>query len=156
MRTTIQNLAITLTTFLTLSIMAGPAAADYIYTKRNNLAVDGYDPVAYFTLGEATKGAAEHELEWNGAVWRFANAENKAAFESEPERYAPQYGGWCAWAAAGDYLARGDARHWKIVDDKLYLNYNAGIKRKWEKDVPGNIEKADVNWPDLKAEAAEK
>ena len=136
--------------------VAGNAASSYIYSKRNNLAVDGYDPVTYFSVGEATKGSADHELNWNGRTWRFASAENRSTFESDPEQYAPQYGGWCAWAASGGYLARGNPNHWKIVDGKLYLNYSGGVQRKWEKDIPGHIEKADGNWPGLMAEAAAK
>ncbi|REJ80016.1 MAG: YHS domain-containing protein [Acidobacteria bacterium] len=116
-------------------------------TLLGNLALDGYDPVAYFTTGEPTRGERRHTLEWNGAKWRFASAENLSSFEAAPERYAPQYGGYCAWAVSQGYTADADPEAWKIVDGKLYLNYNREIQQKWEADHGALIEKADANWP---------
>ena len=112
-------------------------------------AIRGYDPVAYFTLGEATEGKAEFSSQWQGATWRFASADNLARFESDPERYAPQYGGYCAYAVSQGYTASIDPDAWSIVDGKLYLNYSSGVKRRWEKDVPGHIGAADKNWPEV-------
>src|SRR5262245_14173420 len=111
------------------------------------LALDGHDPVAYFSTARPAKGTAEHSLTWNGATWRFASAENKAAFEKEPAKYAPQYGGYCAWAVSEGYTAKGDPAVWRIVDGKLYLNYNASVQKNWEKDIPDRIAKGDKNWP---------
>lgn len=112
-------------------------------------AIDGYDPVAYFVDGKPVKGGREFTHEWRGAVFRFANAGNLAAFRAAPEKYAPQYGGYCAWAVSQGYTADIDPEAWKIVDGKLYLNYNRDVQKKWESDVPGHIRKADANWPGL-------
>jgi YHS domain-containing protein len=113
------------------------------------LAVKGYDVVAYFDDGKAVEGSASHEVQWNGATWRFASAATKAKFVAAPETYAPQYGGYCAWAVSRNYTADADPQAWKIVDGKLYLNYNAKVQSAWSEDVPGNITKADANWPKL-------
>jgi len=135
-----------------LAFAAWPAGAqtliDPIYAE-DGVAIDGTDPVAYFTEGRPVAGRAEHALMWRGAEWRFASEANRAAFEADPERYAPQYGGWCAWAVAEGYTASTVPEAWAIVDGRLYLNYSRGIQRRWERDVPGNISRADGNWPRL-------
>jgi len=113
----------------------------------SRLAVGGYDPVAYFTEGKPVKGDARFETSFQGVQWRFASAENRDRFVAAPQRYAPQYGGYCAWAVSEGKTASGDPMFWKIVDQKLYLNYDADVQKKWEKDVPGHIRKADQNWP---------
>jgi len=110
-------------------------------------AVGGYDPVAYFTDGKPVSGKKELTFSWKGATWRFANEKNLEVFKASPERYAPQYGGYCAWAVSQGYTAKGDPKVWKIVDDKLYLNYDAGVQKNWEKNIPGNIANGDKNWP---------
>lgn len=110
-------------------------------------AIRGYDPVAYFTLGEATEGKAEYSTEWQGAIYRFTSADNLALFESDPERYAPQYGGYCAYAVSQGYTASIDPEAWSIVDGKLYLNYSTGVQKRWNRDIPGHIRAADKNWP---------
>lgn len=115
----------------------------------SGIAVDGYDPVAYFTEGQPVKGDASFSHRWNGATWNFASAENRDTFAASPEQYAPQYDGHCAWAAADGYAAKGDPNHWKIVDGKLYLNYNGRIQRRWEGDIPGFIARADRAWPSV-------
>lgn len=132
-------------------IAARPVLAiDPVFTKRG-LAIRGYDPVAYFTDGKPVKGKAEFTSEHEGAVWRFASAANRDAFAADPLRYAPQYGGYCAWAVSEGYTASIDPDAWKIVDDKLYLNYSKSVQRRWERDIPGRIAKADANWPQIKA-----
>jgi YHS domain-containing protein len=118
---------------------------------RSKLALDGHDPVAYFKTGKPAKGAVGNSVSWNGATWHFASPENKAEFEADPKRFAPQYGGYCAWAVAEGYTAKGDPNHWRIVDGKLYLNYNASVQKTWEKDIPGRIAKGDKNWPTVLA-----
>ena len=117
--------------------MAAPAyaAKDEIYTKRDNLGARGYDVVAYFTAGEPTKGSADFETTYKGATWRFSSQENLDRFTANPGQYAPQYGGYCAWALAKNQLAPGNPKFWKIVDGKLYLNYSKGVQKKWEKDI---------------------
>ncbi|AVX03983.1 YHS domain-containing (seleno)protein [Maritalea myrionectae] len=112
-------------------------------------AVGGYDAVAYFTQGEAVKGDAGITLDYQGATWRFSSAENKAMFEANPEKYAPQYGGHCAFAAAKGYLAKGDPEAWHIEDGKLYLNFNKQVQQMWFQDIPGYIKAANANWPGL-------
>ncbi len=112
-------------------------------------AIRGYDPVAYFTLGKPTEGEARYSAEWQGATYRFASADNLALFESDPGRYAPQYGGYCAYAVSQGYTASTDPEAWSIVDGKLYLNYSTGIQKRWEKDVPGYVRAADRNWPEV-------
>ena len=119
-----------------------------IYTGiLSSTALGGYDPVAYFSAGKPVEGRADLTYSYKGATWRFASQQNLDAFKARPEAYAPQYGGHCAWAVSQGYTAKGDPRHWKIVDGKLYLNYDARVQASWEKDVPGHISKGDKNWP---------
>ena len=88
------------------------------------VAVGGYDPVAYFTDGKPIAGKPEITLLHDGAIWRFANEANRDAFKAEPAKHAPQYGGYCAWAVANGYTAKGDPKAWTVAGGKLYLNYN--------------------------------
>ncbi len=123
-----------------------------VYTALfSDKAVGGYDAVSYFE-GRPVKGRADTALRHKGAVWLFASEQNRAAFLREPERYEPQYGGYCAWAAAQGERAPGDPEHGRIVEGRLYLNYSAKVQRDWERDIPGFIRKADANWPRLRAE----
>lgn len=110
-------------------------------------AIRGYDPVAYFTQGRPVKGSDDFTLEYRGATWRFSSVENRQAFVEMPEKYAPQYGGYCAYAVSQGYTASIDPEAWTIVDDRLYLNYNKDVRDKWSRDIPGNIRKANANWP---------
>lgn len=119
-----------------------------VYTGTfSDLAVGGHDPVAYFSEGRPVKGERQFTLKHLGAEWRFASAANRDAFAAAPEKYAPQYGGYCAWAVSQGYTASGDPQFWKIVGGKLYLNYDADVQKKWEADIPGFIAKADRQWP---------
>lgn len=118
-----------------------------VNTAANGLAVHGYDPVAYFADNRAVAGSAAFELAWNGATWRFASGDNRAKFEREPERYAPQFGGYCSYAVSRGYTADADPEAWRIVDGKLYLNYDKDVAVRWAEDLSGNIEKASLNWP---------
>jgi YHS domain-containing protein len=133
-----------------LLFAAAPAWAgdDPIYTGFfSNTAAGGYDVVAYFTDGKATRGSKRYTYEWRGAEWRFSSEEHRDRFAASPDAYAPRYGGYCAWAVAQGYTAAGDPTVWQIVDGRLYLNYDEDIGRKWRQDIPGNIRKADANWP---------
>jgi YHS domain-containing protein len=131
-------------------LLAAPAhALDPVYTNWRGLALSGYDPVAYFEVGAAVAGSSQFELEWQGATWRFSSAEHLAAFRAEPEHFAPQYGGYCAWAVSNGYTASSDPEAWRIVDGKLYLNYSKRVQKRWEEDVPGYITKGQANWPDV-------
>ena len=119
------------------------------YFAEDGVAIRGYDPVAYFDQGKPVEGSPEHSLEWQGVTWHFASAGHRSAFEQNPEKYAPAYGGFCAYAVAKGQLASVDPTAWKIVDGTLYLNYSHSIQDKWEQDIPGHIETAEMNWPDL-------
>jgi hypothetical protein len=133
-----------------LAPLCGPALArsPEIYTGiLSATAVGGYDPVAYFREGKPVPGKKEFSHTWKGVTWRFANAGNLEDFKAKPDAYAPQYGGYCAWAVSQGYTAKGDPKAWSIVDGKLYLNYNADVHKTWQKDASGNISKADRNWP---------
>ena len=132
------------------SALAHPAIAraPEVYTGlRSSTALGGYDPVAYFTEGKPVAGSRDINFSWKGVTWRFASEKNRELFKEKPEAYAPQYGGYCAWAVSRGYTAKGDPRYWKVVGGKLYLNYDAGVQKDWEKDIPGNIGKGDQNWP---------
>lgn len=118
-------------------------------TLFGNLAVEGYDVVAYFTENQAVEGKKAHTTEWMGANWRFSSAENLALFTANPEAYAPQYGGYCAYAAAKNSLASIEPEQFTVHNGKLYLNYNKRINKKWLQDKDGYISKADSNWPTL-------
>ena len=115
---------------LVCALFAAPAFGQAVYAP-GGIAVGGTDVVAYFREGKAVPGAPAHTHEFQGAVWRFSSAENRAAFAAEPERYAPQYGGFCAWAVAQGYRAEIDPEAWRIVGDKLYLNYSRVIRARW-------------------------
>ena len=114
-------------------------------------AIKGYDPVAYFTEGRPVEGSRRHSHDWNGVTWRFSSAANRDLFIADPEAYAPQYGGYCAWAVAEGYTADIDPEAWHIADGKLYLNYNQTVAARWLEDVPGHVAKGDVNWPAILA-----
>ncbi len=121
-----------------------------IYTSgKNNYGAGGYDVTSYFTQSKAVKGKADYQAEWQGAQWLFSSAENRDKFNANPEKYAPQYGGYCAWAVSNDSTAKGSPTQWTVVDDKLYLNYNAVIKGVWGRKKEQNIAKADANWPNV-------
>ncbi|WP_299408058.1 YHS domain-containing (seleno)protein [Acaryochloris sp. IP29b_bin.148] len=125
----------------------GQANAKPAIFAEEGAAIRGYDPVAYFTDGGPVKGKSEFSYEWQGATWQFASAENRDSFSSNPKKYAPQYGGYCAWAVKEGTTAPIDPQAWKVVDGKLYLNYSLDIQKKWEADIPGHIAEADQNWP---------
>lgn len=110
-------------------------------------AIRGYDPVAYFIMGEATPGKTRYSTKWQGAIYRFSSAENLALFKSDPVRYAPQYGGYCAYAMSRGAVANTDPEAWSIVNGKLYLNFSLAVQKRWQKDIPGHIRAANNNWP---------
>lgn len=134
----------------TIFSVTANAAKDPVYTPIfSNLAVSGYDAVAYFEQGAAVKGSKEFSYEWQGAKWRFSSAKNLASFKEDPEAFAPQYGGYCAYAAAINKAVKADPKVWDIRDGKLYLNFNKKIQQDWRADIDDYIEQADKNWPAL-------
>lgn len=117
----------------------------------DGVAVRGTDVVAYFTERRAVAGSPAFTHDWRGATWRFASAANRDRFAADPDRYAPAYGGFCAFAVSEGYTAPIDPQAWRIVDGRLFLNYDQAIKRRWERDIPGRVARADANWPRLSA-----
>ena len=117
-----------------------------IYTSWGS-AIRGYDPVAYFTEGKPVKGSSQFTHRWKDATWRFASAQNRDAFAAAPEKYAPQYGGYCAYGVAQGYTVSTVPEAWSVVEGKLYLNYSLGVQSDWRKDPAGYIRKANANWP---------
>ncbi|WP_170506996.1 MULTISPECIES: YHS domain-containing (seleno)protein [Ruegeria] len=115
----------------------------------NKLAMNGYDVMTYWQDGDPQKGDPEIMAQHNGATWVFLNDENRQAFLSDPAKYAPQYGGYCAYAASQNAVADVDPFAWRIWDEKLYLNYSPQVRRIWASDIDANIEKANEFWPDL-------
>jgi len=113
------------------------------------VAIKGYDPVAYFVDRKPVKGRREFEYVWMGAIWHFSSAEHRDLFIKNPEKYAPKYGGYCAYAVSQRTTADIDPDAWTIVDGRLYLNLSKKIKNKWSKDISGYIKKADENWPNI-------
>ena len=113
----------------------------------DGIAMNGYDPVAYFTEGRPVRGRKEFSLRWSGAVWRFASGENRYAFEMNPDAYAPQYGGFCAYAVAKGSIAPTVPEAWTIYEGRLYLNFSKAVRRTWRKDIPRYVAAADANWP---------
>ncbi|MEW9919581.1 YHS domain-containing (seleno)protein [Marimonas sp. MJW-29] len=139
-----------LTVIAAAPFLAGKARAQtpQVYAE-GGVAVDGTDVVAYFTEGRPIAGDPAITHDWRGATWRFASAANRDAFAADPDRYAPQYGGYCAWAVSNGYTASTVPEAWRIVDGKLYLNYSKRVQRRWEKDITGRIAAGDRNWPEV-------
>ena len=130
-----------------LALAGNARAATPPVFATGGVAMRGYDPVAYFTDGGPAKGRAEHMTDWNGATWHFASADHKATFEANPAAYAPQYGGYCAWAVSRNYTASTVPEAWHIHEGRLFLNYSLSVRRRWQRDVPGNVARGDANWP---------
>jgi YHS domain-containing protein len=124
------------------------AASSEIFTGIvDGVGAGGYDPVSYLQGDEPKMGDATMGTEWKGAKWHFSSAENLAAFKANPEKYAPQYGGYCAYAVSKGSTASGDPKVFTVVDGKLYFNLSKGVQKLWQKDIPGNITAANANWP---------
>lgn len=111
--------------------------------------LNGYDPVAYFTVGEPVKGNGYHVAEYNGVTYMFDNKKHRKMFEADPEKYLPEYGGYCAYGVAVGKKFAIDPEVWNIENGKLYLNLDTDIRKKWRKDIPGFIQKADANWREI-------
>jgi hypothetical protein len=130
-------------------VTAANAHAQRVNAGSGGLAVKGYDVVAYVTQGKPVEGSTQFEHRIGNSTYRFASAVNRDAFAKEPDRYLPQFGGFCAYAVSRGYTADIDPLAWRIVDGRLYLNYNRRAQTKWEEDVSGNIAKGAANWPAL-------
>jgi YHS domain-containing protein len=131
-----------------VSLMSTAAlAGDFFET--DGVALHGYDPVAYFVAAEPQKGQSQYSYVYKGSKFYFANEANRRAFMQTPEKYAPQFGGYCAYGASQGYKVSTQPDAFAIVKDKLYLNYNKKVQGIWQQDVPGNIERAEKNWPEV-------
>jgi len=124
-------------------------AAAKINVDANDIAIQGYDPVAYFTDSKATKGKAKFSAIHDAAIYHFASEKNRDAFKASPDQYAPQYGGFCAFGVSKQRKFSADPEAWRVVDGKLYLNLNKNVQKIWLEDVPGNIETAEQIWPEI-------
>lgn len=145
-----NNLLTTLLFLLLLVPSSGALAVDEINTGFfGNLAIKGYDPVAYFTEERPVEGEKQFTMSWKGANWRFASAANLAAFMEDPEKYAPQYGGYCAWAVSQNDTANIDPTQFTVYNEKLYLNYDKKISARWKVNKDSFITDADHYWPQL-------
>ena len=140
---------------LTLAIAAASSGfaetkADPINKDGSGVAIKGYDPVAYFTDGKPVKGSASFTHQWMNSTWWFASAEDRDEFARNPEKYAPQYGGYCAYGVSQGHTAPIDPEAWTIIEGRLYLNYSKGVKKTWSEAIPKHVEEANRNWPGLR------
>lgn len=129
--------------------IAAPAQKPSTFIQSGK-AIRGYDPVAYFTESKPVKGYDSLHLDWNNATWYFSSGKNLNLFKANPEKYAPQYGGYCAYGLSNGYKAATEPDAWTIESGKLYLNYNLDVRKEWDKNRKERIEKADKNWPSVK------
>jgi YHS domain-containing protein len=130
-----------------LLVVGADLLAQKVNQSWTGVGAKGYDVVAYFTDQQPVKGNPRFEHVHGDVTYRFASTSHRDAFAKEPARYLPQFGGFCAWAVSRNYTADVDPTAWRIVDGKLYLNYNASVQAKWAEDVNGNIAKGQANWP---------
>lgn len=119
------------------------------FASRTDTAINGYDTVAYFTAGKPVKGLDTFVADWMGAKWKFSSAEHLALFKADPQKYAPQYGGYCAFGVAKGSLVKVEPEQFTVRDGKLYLNYDADVQAKWLKDPAGFIREADGRFQGL-------
>jgi YHS domain-containing protein len=126
-----------------------PSVKVLVNTSRQGLALEGHDPVSFFTDARPVLGRPEYTARYQGAEYRFATIEHRAAFEAEPAKYAPQFGGFCAYGASRGYAAPVEIGTWQIVDGRLLLNYSQSVKRTFDAEPAENLRKADANWPGI-------
>ncbi|MBO9490190.1 YHS domain-containing protein [Endozoicomonas sp. G2_1] len=151
-KSTLKTIAAT--SLLALSSLSFAADID-MNADANDLAIKGYDPVAYFTAGMPKMGTADYTATYKGAIYRFSSEKNRDKFKANPAKFAPQYGGYCAFGVSKEKKFDTDPTAWKIVDGKLYLNLNAAVQKRWLSDVPGLVADADENWGSIKNTAAD-
>lgn len=132
------------------AVAAAPLLMAAPYYGRG-VAAGGYDVTLYFTEATARPGDANIRAHWDGVDWYFSRAAHRDAFLANPAGFAPQYGGYCAYAVARNYLAKGDPEAWTVHKSKLYLNYSKRVRKAWLRDLDGEITRGDANWPALRA-----
>ena len=149
MRHLVLLAAIGLAAAMPVSTPAFAKASPEVNVEADGFAARGYDVTAYFLQGKPVRGSKAYQLKYKGATWLFASPDSLAKFQANPAAYAPQFGGYCAWAVSQGYVAAGDPEQWKIVDGKLYLNFNARAKELWEADQADAILRGHANWPGI-------
>lgn len=142
--------AAAITSTLLLSSLTNAADID-ANADINDLAIKGYDPVSYFMDNKPMMGSNDYTATYKNAIYQFASAEHRDTFRANPEKYAPQFGGFCAFGVTKERKFDTDPTAWRISDGKLYLNLNKNVQKLWLKDVPGNIASADGIWPEIKS-----
>lgn len=137
---------------LGLAFSAFTFAADVdVNANANDIAIGGYDPVSYFTQAAPVKGGVQHTATYKNAIYQFSSEANRDAFKANPEKYAPQFGGFCAFGVTMERKFDTDPLAYKIVDGKLYLNLNSKVQQRWLADTSGMIDTADKNWGGIKS-----
>jgi YHS domain-containing protein len=155
-RTFIPNFTTNMKRFILFSLfitvaLHGFAQSGEVFTTDNG-AINGYDPVAYFKENKPVIGMKEISYSWRGASWYFSTEDNLKLFQTDPDKYVPQYGGYCAYGTAEGHKAPTQPDAWTITNNKLYFNYNKDVQKLWQKDQATFIQKADKNWPTVKLE----
>ena len=140
-------LTVGLISLLSIFTLSANAKSEISVAYFSDDAVSGYDVVAYFTQNKAVEGSEDFTFEYKEAVWSFSSQEHLNLFKADPEKYEPQYGGYCAWSVSQGNSAESDPLVWRIIEDKLYLNYDLDVQKMWLKDTTNFIIKADKNWP---------
>ena len=135
---------------LAVGLSPAVAGAQELNVNRSGVAISGYDPVAYFTAAKPIKGSPDITTTYAGGIYQFSTTANRDAFLASPARYLPVYGGYCAYGVAHGHKVNVDPEAWRVVDDKLYLNYSKDVQKKWLADIPGNIKLADSSWTVLR------
>ena len=136
-----------ISTPIALTLATPARATSPAIFSRRGIAINGYDPVAYFISSEPVRGNPDLTVDWKNVTWQFSNLENKDIFLSNPKGYVPQYGGYCAYAAAHNEVASTTAQAWTVYQGRLYLNYSLDVRDLWQRDIPGHIMRANSNWP---------
>lgn len=135
--------------FAFLAIFASAFASAGDFYEKNGVALDGYDPAAYFLSGKAVPGDRGISAEYHGSLFYFSSIENRDKFMTAPENFVPQFGGFCAYGASRGYKAKIDPTAFSVVNGKLYLNYDAKVQSIWSKDVAGFVMQAESKWPEV-------
>ena len=143
-----KKIMIYLALMLCITVAATAQQSEVFVTK--GFAIKGYDPVAFYTQSKAVHGYDSLAYKWNTATWLFASDSNRIAFAQNPQKYAPQYGGYCAYGVATNHKAPTETDTWTILNNKLYFNYNSKVKTEWTKQQDALIQKADTNWVAIK------
>ncbi len=141
--------AVFLVWVVTISFGQSTSVSETHLNVKDGIAIKGYDPVAYFSEGKPVKGEPSFTYQWKGGQWLFSSKKNQDAFSAKPEKYAPQYGGYCAYGASRGYKAETDPQAFTIVGDKLFLNYNLKVREEWLKDTANRIQLANTYWKSL-------